>query len=295
MTKHSRPLIAFLLVLILVLLLCALVAGTISMAAPTPTIEPVLSAENADMKTSTETTNTTRVLLSLLTCVLCLGAMSPRAGVIAGGRQAAGGVVPTYLVKQDFEGAGYDNSETWTESGAGTIDEDYATSPAPLVGSQSLQLSGAAVINTYTTFAGQSTVDVYFKLHRVSGSNHRGMSLRNSSGTAVFYLIIESGGALTARAGTAGGVSTVSTTSTGTTYDVWITWTKGTGANAVASVAFSTNGVRPLSGNAYAQHTTGNAATDAARIMLGSDLSSTFHLVFDKVRVDDVTIGDNPS
>lgn len=201
----------------------------------------------------------------------------------------------TYLIKQDFEGAGYDNSETWTESGSGTVNEDYTTSPAPLVGSESLSLSGTTVNpNTYASFSGGATIEAYFQWNRSSTTSKRVFSLRNSSGTAVATVVMETGGALTARCGSSGGTTTVSTTSTATTYHVWLRYVKGTGANGFASVGFSTDGVRPTSGNNYAEHTSGNATTDAARVMCGSDINTNAGDIYDKVRVDDMTIGDAP-
>lgn len=79
------------------------------------------------------------------------------------GWPAGGFSCADYLVCQNFEGAGYDNSETWTEGGTGTKDEDYATAPAPLCGSQSLGIDAtAATGSTYGTFASTDEVWMHF-------------------------------------------------------------------------------------------------------------------------------------
>ena len=84
--------------------------------------------------------------------------------------------------------------------------------------------------------------------------------------------------------------------STGTTYHVWVKYVKGSGSNAVVEVGFSTDGTRPTSGGTFATQTSGGTATvDTDRIMFGQSSSNTVGAYFDKVRVDDAVIGDNPS
>ena len=84
-----------------------------------------------------------------------------RFGVRWGG--VAASPAASYLVNQNFEGTGYDNGETWTEyvgTGA-TVNEDYATSPAPLAGEQSLYVVGGSDDGeTYTSFSSSGTIHV---------------------------------------------------------------------------------------------------------------------------------------
>lgn len=81
--------------------------------------------------------------------ILCLLITSPAfafSPAIQAVISAGGATVPEctgLLVCQNFEGTGYDNSETWTSGWNGTPDPDNATSPAPLRGSQSLSIAGA--------------------------------------------------------------------------------------------------------------------------------------------------------
>jgi len=84
------------------------------------------------------------------------GIMMMGGGASSGGASCADSSCTGFLVCQNFEGTGYDNSETWTED-AGTPDEDYGTA---LRGSQSLQLASGEV--TYKTFTEQTDVWAHF-------------------------------------------------------------------------------------------------------------------------------------
>lgn len=79
-----------------------------------------------------------------------------------------------------------------------------------------------------------------------------------------------------------------------TDYHVWLTYTAGTGANAVASVGFSTSGTRPTSGTFYAITSVGTATVNPDRVRIGIGNSNTFDWVTDRILVDDVQISDNP-
>lgn len=210
--------------------------------------------------------------------------------------QAAGGG-PSYLVKQDFEGVGYDNGETWTESGTGgTVDSDYTTTV--LDGSQSLQIVlAASARQTATIFApAQSDVWAYYLLRVITLPSASVIITRFlSGGTEGLRVRMTTSGTLEVRAGGGTVANTAATLATGTTYHLWLHYTKGTGANAVASVAFSTTGVRPTSGTTFATSTNGTATVDVSTFALGTTTSGTINLIFDKVRVDDELIGDNPS
>lgn len=203
------------------------------------------------------------------------------------------GAGASYLIDQDFEGAGYDNGETWTEAGAGTIDEDYTGTV--LDGTQSLQLAGtSAAANTSSTFGNQSEVWMYalFRLVNLPGSTENIINLRTTGGADCYIARINTSGQLTVANGPT--ATCVTTVSTGTTYHIWCYYKTGTGANAILNVAFSTTGIRPTSGNNFAQVTTGTAATDPDRIRIGTASSITHSVIFDKIRVDNVQIGDNP-
>jgi hypothetical protein len=206
---------------------------------------------------------------------------------------AGGGGSPTYLVKQGFEGTGYDNSETWnTEDGS--PDPDYTG--VVLDGSQSLRVNTSAGVGyTATTFADQDELWVYCKV-RVVGSLPDGtMSLfsvmQAFSGVGGVQLL--DNGKL--RASHGGPIAdTIDALSVDTTYHVWFHYTKGTGADGVASVGFSTDGTRPTSGNKFAIVSDGFSTEDAEKIRVGPQGSVTVDIVFDTFRVDDAEIGSNP-
>jgi hypothetical protein len=206
---------------------------------------------------------------------------------------SAGGA--TYLVKQDFEGTGYDNGESWTETGS--PNEDSETSP--LVGSQSFRVAATASATwaRSPSFTDQSTLHCYFQFRPDdnTGGARRFFFIRNSSDVDLVMVQQNADRTILVRAGTAGGSTTVGTVTLDTIYHFWVTYTKGTGANATATVAFSTDGTKPTSGDNYQIHSTGNATTDADYIGLGNSAAQvipTWDL--DKVRVDDEVIGDNP-
>lgn len=69
----------------------------------------------------------------------------------------------TYLVRQTFNGTGYDNGESWTEGS--TPNEDYATSPAPLEGTHSWLADATSKNATSPSFASSTTISVFFKFH----------------------------------------------------------------------------------------------------------------------------------
>lgn len=209
-----------------------------------------------------------------------------------------GGAPATYLIKQDFEGAGYDNSETWTEAGTGTLNEDDTTSPSPLVGSQSLRVVFAAETGTTTSpvFAAQADCWLYARIHPVAivtvGSTVS-LTIRHAAGECLRLRIMNTG-LVGVRAGGGTEAVTVDAMSNGTEYHIWCHYIKGTGANAVATVGFSTDGTKPTSGNKFASSVNGTATADADRVQIGSGVSTTHTYVWDKIRIDDVSIGNNP-
>jgi hypothetical protein len=76
-----------------------------------------------------------------------------------------------------------------------------------------------------------------------------------------FDVQIQSSG-LRAVCGTAN-ATTVATLSAGTTYYCWAYYSKGSGANAIYKVAFSTSKTKPTSGNNFAGGSNGSSTGDA--------------------------------
>jgi hypothetical protein len=205
-------------------------------------------------------------------------------------KPAAGGGA-TYLVNQNFEGTGYDNGETWAESG--TANEDYGT---PLKGSQSLHVSGS-FSGSSTDFANQTTAyahcrfllglipsgqDGFFILaDKDNGNAYRAAIYINASRQVFLYA---NGGV-----GSASG----STVQANETYYVWLDYV----ASGQCVVAMSKTSTRPTvdgstdGGDIYLTGTGGTG--NANRIFAYNATDAT--MVYDNVLVDDAAIGNNPN
>jgi hypothetical protein len=149
MTKPSRrPL----LILFACIVLFAVAAGVAARWADAPLKEAV-SAKKAHMKT---TPKTARAMIALTVASLCVGAMSPRAGVIAGGMRAAagGGTSPglTNIV------AWYDFADN-TDADGGTYNLLPQNSPAFTAGPPSY---GTATNGTPGAYWQQTSLDDNF-------------------------------------------------------------------------------------------------------------------------------------
>jgi hypothetical protein len=142
---------------------------------------------------------------------------------------------------------------------------DYATAPAPLSGSQSLMAKNAnsqqAQLQLTVPNVGEIWMRCIVTLTNTIVNNMRLLRVDDNVGGVMLSIEVQSSG-LRAVSGT-GNATTVSTLSADTKYYLWCHYKKGTGANGVADVAFSTTKTRPTSGNNFAQtsagSTTGNA------------------------------------
>lgn len=189
---------------------------------------------------------------------------------------------------QNFEGAGYDNSETWDELGG--ADEDDTTAP---VGRDSQQIE-----LIYTTESGRSYASITSRTayygHFIYWSN----DATPASDKTIFAL--GDGTPLTVINATDGtfGIScggdysyTVSTMSNSTVYHVWVYAAKGTGADAACSLGFSTGRVEVTAGDAFASISTGTntANIDAVQLICDDDAASACY--FDQVLLKSTSIG----
>ena len=228
--------------------------------------------------------------------------------MVGGGTTTSGAPAPTYISEETFDSAGYDLS--WTES-AGTPNEDYTTSPAPLEGTQSLQLLGdtnsatQVVYHNFTETA--SATHWFYMLFNASvvptggGSYSEFIRIRGGGGgtTVGSVFLLQNASGFTLRVIAAGGTEAVTTDvlSVDTTYHMWISFLKGSGANAKMTVAFSANGIRPTSGNAYAESTDGTQTIDADNITIRGQYdssNSSIDAIVDDVKIDDAAIGNSP-
>jgi hypothetical protein len=213
--------------------------------------------------------------------------------VVAGG----GGSAPTYLVKQGFEGTGYDNSETWYPDGA--VNPDFSTSGFGMVGSQCLELeasSASAESGVFQWWTATSPIgsSFLFRFTALPTTLTQVAQIRNGFDVlARLQLLYDGTFYVQATGGSA--VQTVGTLSVNTTYRIWLEYTKGTGSDALAKVYFSTDNTKPASGNNVAQSTNGTVTenADSFYLLATKDGTGQKHY-FDEVRVDDVAIGSDP-
>jgi len=230
-----------------------------------------------------------------LACLFCWATLIPlRVQAIPLWVFAGGGTsspAPTYLVNQNFEGTGYDNGESWAETG--TPDEDHTGTV--LVGSQSCLVEANEV--TYTTYAGQTTVYAYCRLKRnaqSSSANTTIFAIRNSSNTTIAALRFNYSNPNTEfKLYANGGDSTASSTTQGgdnsTVWHVWLTYVSG----GTCELAMSTTGTKPSVDGSGAVFLTRTGSSDTAeRISLLNGSSGS--VIYDKVLVSASPIGNNP-
>jgi hypothetical protein len=203
------------------------------------------------------------------------------------------GAAPTYLLNQNFEGTGYDNSEAWLE--AGTPNEDYTTSPAPLEGSQSLLCDLGGNNRAFSPdFAATADAWGYVLFRPLTiDLGDTPVVFRRLDGAAVMSVIINATGNIRIEDASVATSYTTDAMAVGTTYHIRVHYVKGTGANAVYSAEFSTDGTFAGSGNKFTGTSVGVSTDDATSIRLAAD-TGTCSFIFDKARVDNAVIGNNP-
>lgn len=229
------------------------------------------------------------IWISLVSFVFAGQGMGPGPGVKA--YTAGGGECDGYLACQNFEGTGYDNSETWTEDTTdGVVDEDYTTTV--LRGSQSLQLTRTTAEggNTYKSITPQSTVWVFLRMQTAAiGSDEYFLKVQDESGTVVGTFLIRTSGVLRF---THGAVNCTGTTvlSASTTYFIWLRYTAGTGADGVTTYYVGTSATRP--GAAEASCSTGSGTASIGRVQLKAGFTTK---IMDQILIKATEITDVPN
>jgi len=230
-----------------------------------------------------------RTFIALLLTVIGLRAQAPYESLLLL-TPAAAGAAPTYLVKQDFNGTGYDNGESWTENV--TPDPDYATSPAPLVADGGHSLNCNAVgEETYKSFTGTAEVWAFGVVNLGALDGNWVIQIRNSSDVPLSGFRVFSDGTL--QVANFASTATTSGIAINTTYYWWMRYKNNAGANS--DTDFWINTTDSLSGATMLTITGAGSTSDAARIacMGWQDVGSAAH-IHDKIRVDDVAIGSSP-
>lgn len=238
-----------------------------------------------------------RWLLLILCCACCAqdGDSMRRSKL----RVVASGGGASYLINQGFEGTGYDNAETWTETG-GTPNEDYTS--YVLDGSQSLYMNGASVTpNTDSPNFGD-TSEFYFKFYfrpiTHPGGGRRIIRFLINAGIAGSSEIqINNSGQLIIVNGTSANAATPTGMTVGNDYTVWGYFKKGTGTDGVATIAWAPktgSETKPTSdggGNGYSTKTNCNGTSDVDQFRLTAQLSTTApEYVMDKLQISTTNI-----
>ncbi len=196
---------------------------------------------------------------------------------------------PSYLIDQNFEGAGYDHSEIWAESGS-PVDEDYTVTP--LRGSQSLHMPFTFDGFTWNGYSGKTTVWAFCDFQIVTnnsagiGRDHFSIRATDTTVLAAFKLAFD--GSVYLEANGSDSLASSVTLTAGVTYHVWLKFDSA----GTCELAISSSTTKPTSdggGNVYLTKT--GASATAGRIYLRNWDGA---MTWDHVLVDDVVIGNNP-
>lgn len=203
----------------------------------------------------------------------------------------------SYLIKQGFEGTGYDNSELWqSDSGAPFEDPDDTTFGVD--GSQNLALGRTSTSCDARGWfkndgSGTNVSEVWFycilKSNRTN-STHSIIDMRTNN-TVKGFIQIAAGGALKIwdTAGSTSASTTGAMRSNVTTH-IWAHWKNSDGSG---DVEFATDPTRTNSGACYAALSGGQ--TGMQQNQVGFQLTPTVSTnLIDKVRVSRTSIGSSP-
>jgi len=209
----------------------------------------------------------------------------------------------TGCTNETFEGTGTSVAGwKYGDNSSGVITNvDYTTAPAPLNGSQSLLIrnpdSQAGTLNLVIPSSAQVDLRWMMVLTNTIVNNTRLIKLDDNVGAAMFEVQVQAT-SLRVVHGTAN-ATTVSDLAINTLYYCWAQYVKGSGANGVGSVRFSTSKVKPSSGDGVASLTTGSSVNNATdfyfivnSVSFGSEISG---VIFDDLSISvGGSIGDFP-
>lgn len=168
----------------------------------------------------------------------------------------------TGCTNETYEGTGLAVAGWVFGGGTGSITNvDYTTSPAPIDGSQSYLIRNPANDNSFSYINMPNTGEIWYRFKVILTNNvvngARLWIVADNTFTLRSGIEIRSSG-LRITHGTAN-ATTVATLSANTLIYVWGHYLKGSGANGVADVAWSTGKQRPTSGNNFASVSTGTS------------------------------------
>jgi hypothetical protein len=216
-----------------------------------------------------------------------VGSVSGTPGFLYGTmKYAAGGTPPSCADSscsgldpcQNFEGTGYDNSETWTESCSGGSCTEDDTTATVLRGSQQLKLlkvSGTVSASKTVSAASEFWLHFLYKSPTVDPGAYATTILRLKNGTTdLAYFYVTEDAKLSLWDGDwSHSATTTDALSDNTKYHVWVHYKNGTGANAEISIEFTADATRtPVgSGSKFAGFTNGTPTLDLNGIFLFGD------------------------
>ena len=196
-----------------------------------------------------------------------------------------------YLICQGFETAttGYDNSESWAETGE-TITPNDTASPSPLVGAQSLRLNDTGTDpSSCITFSATDPVYGYLQVNidTKSGDPSDVFKVLASGDTqifsfytnAVYFIVYDNQNR----------ASTVAA-SGDTLYHVWWDYDSGASNDGKINIFISTTSTKPATADIIV--TDSPTQGSAVKFCLGTQNGQ--NMVVDKVRIKTSTIGSNP-
>lgn len=180
------------------------------------------------------------------------------------------------LVEENCDGTGTPSG--WVDSG--TPNWDYTTTI--LQGTHSV-LCGSGT-STYKTFATQSTAYGYclLRVPTLPASVSTVCGFRATDTSARALVRVDASGNVTIFANGSDSSACVTTMAANTTYHVWWSFT----ASGTCSVAFSTDGTKPTSGNNFTSKTGGTGTVE--RYILNSTT------IFDRLLASTTAIGNSP-
>lgn len=205
-------------------------------------------------------------------------------GVIANSRRRSAPPEPSWVIKQGFEGPGYDNGETWVQGGgSGIVNPDYSINP--IAGSESLEITGGGNNNTFTYFEFSANANFYVRMRARIVTDSGIMASIRAPTSATRANLTFSSGKLRVQASGGSNVNSVDNVPIGSNIYIWFEYEKGTGSNAIARAGWSLNSTKPIWGsNTTCISNNGTGTDDVYRFYLGSTLGSSGSFIFDEIR-----------
>lgn len=153
---------------------------------------------------------------------------------------------PSYLIQEGAEGSGTPSG--WSDIAGGTVDWDYATSPAPIEGTQSLRVASTPDGNPHGSCKSFTATDPVYGFFEFIVDNRTSEGsiflLRDGSDNQIFELYTAATTYYLSMWDSAGRTTTTEIVQD-TKYYLWWDYAKGTGANGVLHIYLSTTTTKP--------------------------------------------------